>query len=142
MICRRCLIRASALTRPLQSRSIPLLIRPLSTTLSTRNAAASAPAPQSSSSSSSSTDTPPIFSTPLSDAAVPAAEDSKPSLSACPEGTVLAGLNYFKNQSDPVALADDAYPSWLWSCLEVTVKRDDGTNDDAEAEFCKSHTLI
>jgi hypothetical protein len=55
---------------------------------------------------------------------------------------VLTGLNYFKNKTDPVALADDAYPEWLWKCLEVTVKKtDEGDNADAEAEFCKSVVL-
>ncbi len=34
--------------------------------------------------------------------------------STCAEGTVLAGLNIYKNGKDPVALADDAYPEWLW----------------------------
>lgn len=59
-------------------------------------------------------------------------------LSACPEGTVLTGLNYFKNQTDPVALPDDAYPTWLWKCLEVQKKADEGADEDAGDEFSKS----
>ncbi|KAK7951293.1 mitochondrial 54S ribosomal protein mL54 [Apiospora aurea] len=59
-------------------------------------------------------------------------------LSACPAGTVLTGLNYFKNQTDPVALADDKYPEWLWRCLDVQKKTDDATADDAADEFSKS----
>ena len=30
------------------------------------------------------------------------------------EGTVMTGLNVFNGQSDPIALADDKYPEWLW----------------------------
>ncbi|KAI0136560.1 mitochondrial ribosomal protein L37-domain-containing protein [Xylariales sp. AK1849] len=132
MICRRCLIRASALTGTLPLRTRPLT-RPISATVSVRNAAAAAAAPTPEPASDS---TPPTFSTPLGDAA---AAEAKPALSKCSEGTVLTGLNYFKNKTDPLALADDAYPSWLWSCMDVTVKKtDEGASDDAEAEFSKS----
>lgn len=75
-----------------------------------------------------------MFSTPLADVAT----EEKPALSACPEGTVLTGLNYFKNRTDPVALADDAYPAWLWKCLEVQKKADEEADDDAGDEFSKS----
>ncbi|KAI1862286.1 hypothetical protein JX265_005567 [Neoarthrinium moseri] len=139
MICRSCLSRASVLARPLAQSlaqrtpaavSTPFL-RPLSTTLRVRNAAA-APAATPAEPS----DAAPALSTPLGDSA---AAEAKPVLSSCPEGTILTGLNYFKNKTDPVALADDAYPTWLWSCLDVTVKKtDEGANDDAEAEFSKS----
>lgn len=94
-----------------------------------RNTAA-APAPEPSSAS----DALPTLSTPLGDAG---STEAKPALSTCSEGTLLAGLNYLKNKQDPVALADDAYPEWLWSCLDVTVKKtDDDENADVEAEFC------
>lgn len=129
MICRRCLTRASALTRPLSQRTVPLL-RSFSAAPIVRNAAAPAPAPPTTKAAS------PTFSTPLGDAGT---AEAKPALSACSEGTVLTGLNYFKNKTDPVALADDAYPEWLWGCLDVTVKKsDEGENADAEAEFCMS----
>jgi large subunit ribosomal protein L54 len=32
-------------------------------------------------------------------------------------GTPLKGLNFEKNKSDPVALADEEYPEWLWTIL-------------------------
>ncbi len=54
-----------------------------------------------------------------------AAAAGKPRLSSCPEGTVLNGLNYFKGQEDPVAKADDEYPTWLWRCLETDRKSAD-----------------
>jgi hypothetical protein len=58
-------------------------------------------------------------------------------VSSCPEGTVLTGLNYMKGKTDPVALADDEYPEWLWQCLDVMKKEGgDSATDDAAAEFC------
>ncbi|KAI1376324.1 mitochondrial ribosomal protein L37-domain-containing protein [Hypoxylon crocopeplum] len=129
MICQRCLQRASATLSarvpriPLRS---PTFFRPFSSTIARRS---SSPAPEP-----PSTTEPPAFSTPLAD--VPTEE--KPALSACPEGTILTGLNYFKNRTDPVALADDAYPAWLWDCLEVQKKADEEADDEAGDEFSKS----
>jgi hypothetical protein len=131
MICRRCLTSASSLTRTIPHRAAPVILRSFASTTIQRNAApAAAPAAPSTSEN-------PTFSTPLGDAATAATAEAKPALSACAEGTVLNGLNYLKNKTDPVALADDAYPAWLWSCLDVTVKKsDDAGAADAEAEFC------
>ncbi len=54
----------------------------------------------------------------------------------------MTGLNYFKNKTDPVALADDAYPEWLWGCLEVQKKAAaDDAADDAGDEFCEQSPL-
>lgn len=60
------------------------------------------------------------------------------SKSSCPPGTVLAGLNYFKGKTDPVALADEEYPAWLWNCLDVMKKAAATEEDDAGDEFSKS----
>ncbi len=38
--------------------------------------------------------------------------------SSVPAGQPLRGINYMKNQSDPLALPDAEYPAWLWTCLE------------------------
>ena len=47
--------------------------------------------------------------------------------SSAPAGQPLRGLNYLKNQNDPVALPDSEYPAWLWTCLEPKQgKKDDG----------------
>ena len=54
----------------------------------------------------------------------------------------MEGLNYFKNKTDPVALADDAYPEWLWRCLDVQKKAEDGNADDAGDEFCECFPLL
>jgi len=49
-----------------------------------------------------------------------------------PAGTVLKGLNFYKDKQDPVALADEEYPAWLWRVLDKTsgevggVKVDEG----------------
>lgn len=40
------------------------------------------------------------------------------SISSCPEGTILKGINVMKNGQDPIAMADDKYPPWLWTILE------------------------
>lgn len=49
---------------------------------------------------------------------------------------MLKGLNYFKGKDDPIALADEEYPEWLWHVLDVKEKA--GTVvDEAGDEFCK-----
>ncbi|KAI0107558.1 mitochondrial ribosomal protein L37-domain-containing protein [Nemania sp. FL0031] len=143
MICRQCLRRASALsTRTLRAPStaassisigwsLPIRSssssRPISTSIPRQSAAAAAAATPPPSD--------PPLSTPLADSQGSAPAES---LSSCPEGTVLKGLNYFKNQTDPVALADDAYPGWLWGCLDVQKRADEGEAEDAGDEFSKS----
>ncbi|KAI1341475.1 mitochondrial ribosomal protein L37-domain-containing protein [Xylariaceae sp. FL0016] len=147
MICRRCLQRASALPTRLprpqpNTLSLPIrttALRPISSTTSRR---ASSPAPQPAPAGATTpgvaeTQAPPVFGTPLSSDAS-SSKDKPTPLSACPEGTVMTGLNYFKNRTDPVALADEAYPEWLWRCLDVQKKADDGEGDDAGDEFSKS----
>ncbi|KAJ2905359.1 hypothetical protein MKZ38_005658 [Zalerion maritima] len=67
--------------------------------------------------------------------------DSKPSnapLSSCPAGTVMVGLNYIKGRDDPVALPDEEYPAWLWTCLESNKAADDASSQDAGDEYSKS----
>lgn len=120
MICRQCLRRATTLARqPALARP---LVRPVSTFPALRTADA-APAPAL---PTSTTDAP---------AGESAAAEPK---SSCPAGTVLTGLNYFKGRQDPVALADEEYPAWLWRCLDFPEK--DSTADDAAAaEFCKTN---
>lgn len=41
-------------------------------------------------------------------------------------GTPLKGLNFEKNKVDPVALADEEYPEWLWTILSRQEKSSDG----------------
>ncbi|PHH52652.1 hypothetical protein CFIMG_001989RA [Ceratocystis fimbriata CBS 114723] len=60
------------------------------------------------------------------------------STSSCPAGTVLKGLNFLNGQQDPVALPDEAYPTWLWKCLEVKERVKDESEDLAAIEFSKS----
>ncbi|KAF8931016.1 mitochondrial ribosomal protein L37-domain-containing protein [Dissophora ornata] len=43
-------------------------------------------------------------------------------VSSAPEGSVLKGLNYMKDGKDPVALADEAYPEWLWEINDPEVR--------------------
>ena len=121
MICRTCFRRVASLAawHPI-SHSLP--IRSFSTSIPFRNAAAAAAATQ------------PELTTPIQPAA---ATEDKPSRSICKAGTPLNGLNYIKGKTDPVALADEEYPEWLWNCLEVQKKASDAADDDAGDEFCK-----
>ncbi|KAI1202055.1 mitochondrial ribosomal protein L37-domain-containing protein [Nemania serpens] len=147
MICRRCLQRASALRTGTStgtsrapgasssiSRSLTIHHRPISST-ATRRYATPAATPTSTTTAAADATTDPPLSTPLADGQDAGAEDR---LSTCIEGTVLSGLNYFKNHQDPVALADSAYPEWLWRCLDVQKKADEGETDEAGDEFSKS----
>ncbi|KAI1093571.1 mitochondrial ribosomal protein L37-domain-containing protein [Rostrohypoxylon terebratum] len=129
MICKRCLQRASALSSRIPLRT-SRAVRPFSTTLTQR----SPPAADSPSSTPKPSSEPPVLTTPLADSA---ANEPKPRISACPEGTILTGINYFKNREDPVALADDAYPSWLWTCIETEKKEEEEVEDEGD-EFSKS----
>lgn len=127
MICRTCLRASRAPTRRFLSTSPALNATPISS--------ASTPTPRQGSPTSS--HTPPAatsssaaqpFSAPLTPTPTPAIErnaakaaDKKPTplvKSSVPAGTPLKGLNFEKNKQDPVALADDAYPAWLWTILQ------------------------
>ena len=125
MICRSCLQRASALSRRALPSTQPIY-RSFSATRISRQASVA--------------DAPPL------DASKPAASDAETAvdaaqtnaLSSCPPGTVLNGLNYFKNKQDPVALADNEYPAWLWDCLSVQKNASDEAEAEAGDEFCKT----
>ncbi|KFX97405.1 hypothetical protein O988_04880 [Pseudogymnoascus sp. VKM F-3808] len=80
------------------------------------------------------TATGPTISTPLPPK--PKAKTALP-VSAAPAGTVLKGLNYLKGRDDPVALAEEEYPEWLWKCLEVDKKGKAGDELEGD-EFSKS----
>ncbi|KAF9905683.1 39S ribosomal protein L37, mitochondrial [Lobosporangium transversale] len=43
-------------------------------------------------------------------------------ISSAPEGAVLKGINYMKDGKDPTALADSAYPEWLWDIIDPEVR--------------------
>ena len=30
----------------------------------------------------------------------------------------MKGLNFYKDKQDPVAMADEEYPAWLWGVLD------------------------
>ncbi|KAJ2547581.1 hypothetical protein EV175_005163 [Coemansia sp. RSA 1933] len=68
-------------------------------------------------------------------------------VSSAPHGTVLKGLNIYKEGKDPVALKDEEYPEWLWTILdnvprenlsEREVQRLDRSKAVKEANFMKS----
>jgi len=53
-------------------------------------------------------------------------------VSSCPAGTVLTGLNYLKGEPPILALPDEEYPSWLWDLTKPKVLEDDGPGGTAE----------
>jgi large subunit ribosomal protein L54 len=56
--------------------------------------------------------------------------------------TPLTGLNFLKNQEDPVALADSEYPSWLWTVLN-TKKAGGGKDGGEEGDmYCEQSWLF
>ncbi|EKD00342.1 60S ribosomal protein l37 [Trichosporon asahii var. asahii CBS 8904] len=63
-------------------------------------------------------------STPISKAeeaespAAPAPKKAARGISSLKEGTKMEGLSVLKDKEDPVAMADDKYPDWLWKLLD------------------------
>jgi large subunit ribosomal protein L54 len=137
MICRTCLRTA----RP----SLPLFRAPrfLSTTspltnatpISANTATQTNPRPADAAPAATSTSAAQPFSAPLTPspdpaiakAAAQAAQKKAAPLvkSSVPAGTPLKGLNFVKNAQDPVALADEEYPEWLWTILSRQEKSAD-----------------
>ncbi|KAL2757551.1 hypothetical protein ACRALDRAFT_2039956 [Sodiomyces alcalophilus JCM 7366] len=138
MICRTCFRRATALSVRTYPPSSALLPRAFSVSSPTRipSQATTQASPASATAAPSST---PTLSTPV-DAPTsgngPAHSGRPPS--SCPAGTVLTGLNYFKGQTDPVALPDEEYPEWLWDCLEFKTAASEEADANAGDEFSKS----
>ena len=138
MICTRCLRISSSSSLRTQSltKSTSSLIRPFSSS-SISPSPASTPA----------TSLPGLaqpFSTPLTPSPSSTSPQAKSAtskkgptiVSSCPAGTPLKGLNYLKGRDDPVALAEEEYPEWLWTCLDKKeVEGEDG--GAAGDEFCE-----
>ncbi|TVY54876.1 54S ribosomal protein L37, mitochondrial [Lachnellula cervina] len=142
MICRSCLRKGASSIRP------SIFSRSFTTTIPRLDAPTAAPSSSPPAATSTSAAQP--FSTPLSptpnDVSLGTSLKPKPKTtsalpaSICPPGSVLKGLNYFKGKEDPIALADEEYPEWLWHVLDVKEKA--GTVvDEAGDEFSKSKKL-
>ena len=58
-------------------------------------------------------------------------------LSSVSAGTPLKGLNFLKSGSDPVALADEEYPPWLWTLLTPKKQKEADSADLEEGLYCK-----
>ncbi|OCF32581.1 50S small subunit ribosomal protein L37 [Kwoniella heveanensis CBS 569] len=52
--------------------------------------------------------------------------------SICPAGTTMTGLSILKDKPDPVALADEEYPAWLWTILDDTSKAHKAAENEVE----------
>ncbi|KAH0434750.1 hypothetical protein CcaCcLH18_05190 [Colletotrichum camelliae] len=133
MICRTCMRRATALPR-LQP-SAGALVRPFSLSARTRNAATgTSAAPDAAPAPPANPEAPPKLSN-IKDDTIQT--PTKP-VSSCPAGTILNGLNYIKGKTDPVALPDEEYPDWLWTCLEAKTETTESADDLAAEMFSKS----
>ena len=157
MICRRCLrLRSPPIS--LRTRTV----RPLSTTptlnatpISANTATQTAPRQGTSDSAhnppaATSTSAAQPFSektTPApppalkKDAAAAAEKKATPLVrSSVPAGTPLKGLNFLKDKQDPVALADEEYPEWLWTVL---TRQEKGAEAAGQGDlFCTFATTL
>lgn len=147
MICTRCLTRLSRRT-PTTTNLRTLTTTPpsLASTPVTAETTTTA-TPRSATGSPAATSKPGVaqpFSAPLTPAEKPEAPASNKAaapavVSSVPAGTVLKGLNFYKDKADPIALADEEYPAWLWKVLEgkgVDAAGGVGAVDEGDL-FCK-----
>ncbi|KAM0718503.1 hypothetical protein Q7P37_005573 [Cladosporium fusiforme] len=131
MICNRCLTHLSRRTPTTSSILNTTTTRSLHTTLSrlstpTTAETSTTATPRSAAGAPAATSKPGVaqpFSSadakPQAPAAAASAATAAPKvLSSVPAGTPLKGLNFYKDKQDPVALADDEYPAWLWRVLD------------------------
>ncbi|KAE9969462.1 hypothetical protein BLS_005342 [Venturia inaequalis] len=119
MICRRCLNRLS------RSSKIP----PPPRRYLTQSSTSPSPAPTSPPSKATEPFTTPISVSPIGHGLKPLDPSKKTEspivLSSVPAGTPLKGLNFLKAKTDPVAMEDSEYPSWLWDILKPKAKAED-----------------
>lgn len=141
MICTRCLTRLSLRTPttiPSATRTFTTTPTTLSTPVTTETTTTSTP--RSATGAPAATSKPGVaqpFSSPLTPAAkpaAPAASAPKHIPSSVAAGTVLTGLNFMKGQNDPVALADEEYPAWLWRVLDKTTAGAGGAGKGLEVD--------
>ncbi|TVY71290.1 hypothetical protein LSUE1_G004929 [Lachnellula suecica] len=135
MICRSCLrlkapLRPSSLSRPFTT-SRPYLTPEAPPTATSTSAAQPFGTPLSP------TPNPVSLGTSLK----PKSGTQAPQTSICAAGTQMKGINYLKNKADPVALAEDEYPEWLWRVLDVKEKDGAGEGSEEGDEFSKSAKL-
>lgn len=119
MLCTRCL-RATATAAATTTRRALPTARYFTTSPAARNAAE------------------PALSTPTTKPGQEVPHPVPQTRSVCKEGTILTGLNFIKGKEDPVALRDEQYPEWLWSCLDSFKKGGEEGDEDLGDEFGKS----
>ncbi|KAF2187745.1 hypothetical protein K469DRAFT_628687 [Zopfia rhizophila CBS 207.26] len=158
MICRNCLRTATRSHVPSPTAELASATRFLSTTAVNRNvnpittSTATTTAPRQGTLTSSHTLPPATstsaaqpFSEPITSSPKTPSEPSKPStliMSSVPAGTPLRGLNFLKNQSDPIAMEDHEYPAWLWDILKKQEKKaESGKEGDLFSKSKKQRRL-
>jgi large subunit ribosomal protein L54 len=135
MICRRCLLRATH-----SRQALPSLRRAFNSSTPESAEASTATHPPSAKPSSATqpfTTPPAISPTGHGEASSEKKKENTLVLSSIPAGTALKGINYLKNKTDPVAMEDSEYPSWLWDILKTKTKTDEaGEAGDLYCMFC------
>lgn len=121
MICRNCL-RAASRAQIFSPSKQPLRFLTTSSTLRNASPVTSTGAAQPLSE--------PLTPAPSPEQKTQAADAAKKKVqplvkSSIAAGTPLKGLNFEKNKQDPVALADEEYPDWLWTILDRQEKKGD-----------------
>ncbi|PIA14502.1 hypothetical protein COEREDRAFT_82763 [Coemansia reversa NRRL 1564] len=75
----------------------------------------------------------------------PAVEKKSSSPSSVVQGTILKGLNIYKDANDPVAQRDEDYPDWLWTLLDKVPKEKKSEHErqrmDRSQEIKKSNFM-
>jgi large subunit ribosomal protein L54 len=142
MICQRCLLRLSRqITHRQSSRQLSSSSRHFAETVSTQATTATNPRPHGVPAATSTSAAQP-FSTPELpspsrhvDLPIQPEQSKKPTViqSSVPAGTVLKGLNFIKQQQDPVALEDHEYPAWLWGVLAENKEK--SAKDEKEGDL-------
>ena len=144
MICRQCLQRLARTNRARQAtpaaRSFSRTATRPAQAVTTQTTTATNARPEGHPAAISTSAAQP-FSTPLTPTASEkdaVSANAAPTVkSSVPAGTVLRGLNFMKNQQDPVALEDSEYPPWLWTVLSKKGDADGGAAGGEGDLFCK-----
>ncbi|KAL2070967.1 hypothetical protein VTL71DRAFT_13993 [Oculimacula yallundae] len=144
MICTRCIRQSLRLQSKAHTASIPIRTFSRSSALLLESTpSTSSPAVTSQPSLAQPFSTPltasPGSPSSLGSVQTPPSNSKSTIVSSCAAGTPLKGLNYMKGRDDPVALAEEEYPDWLWRCLDKKVDEVEG--GEGGDEFSKSAKL-
>ncbi|KAF2099569.1 hypothetical protein NA57DRAFT_55529 [Rhizodiscina lignyota] len=153
MICPRCMLRAarpnSKIVNPIRAfsnssqRAQKTITSDKVTSAPRQGSPDSHQPPAATSTSAAQPFSTPLTPSPANAGVKPGKKATSPSpvvLSSVTAGTPLKGLNFLKNGSDPVALADEEYPPWLWTILTPKVRANAVNTELDEGLYSNSKT--